>query len=104
MTRSSGPSSWGCSVASEWSAVAPGFLFTWRPERPHIECDDVELVVEVYRLLNGSELLVTPTGPTIRAYVSDPLAARVVLNDLRPQLLYTSGAPPVPSTPEGSTA
>lgn len=100
----SGRSFWGFSVFSDWQALGRGWAIAWSPTPPHLS-GAPEVVGMLEQQLDGSALLVTPTGPAIVADAGDPLAVLAVLAQLMPGRYDVTGDPPtIPETPAGAVA
>lgn len=93
----------GCgSQPQAWEASGAGWAVEWSPTPPHLS--GMGDVFEAVRFVLGAEewVLVTPTGPCLRASEAEPLAVWALLCRYAERPFKESGdVPRMPLLPEG---
>lgn len=76
---------------SPFSATVPNGVIEWHPQEGL--SGPAEEVLNLRRLLDGSEVIVGGTGPTLRMEEADPYAVLLALEKLYHGPTYSNGAP-----------
>ncbi len=78
-----------------WTASGSDWEIEWTRYEPHLR-GTPEIVIEVQRYVFASEeLAVTPTGPWIKADLSDPMAVVVAISSLYSDVAFVNAPNPV---------